>query len=281
METQITRKDGSQFDADVSMAPLNQGQDGKLQGFVIGLHDISLFKEVERMKDDFLSTAAHELRTPLTSVQGFSEILLTRELPEDRQKTYLDTINKQSTQLAQIIDDLLDISRLEAGKGLDLNPEPVDMTVLVTEALQPFVDTSPSHRFVLEGLAESPPVQGDPFRLGQVVRNLLSNAVKYSPDGGLVVVRAETEGDYLAISVEDKGLGMTPEQQAHLFERFYRADAVNRSIGGTGLGLTICKLIVDGHGGQMRVVSEYGMGSTFTFTVPLAEQGNNKETPDR
>lgn len=238
---------------------------------MIALHDVSLFKELERMKDEFLSTAAHELRTPLTSIRGFSEILLTRDLSEDRRKNYIETINSQSTQLAQIIDDMLDISRLEAGRGLDMKPEPVDMSVLIAEAVQPFADTSPKHHFTLDGLTVAPSVLGDPFRLGQVMRNLLSNAVKYSPEGGPVVVRAEVEAGYLAISVQERGIGMTPEHQTHLFERFYRADATGRPVGGTGLGLTICKLIVDGHDGQIRVESTYGAGSTFTFTVPLAD----------
>ena len=271
METQIVRKDGSHFDADVSMAPLNYDQKGHLQGFVVALHDVSIFKEVERMKDDFLSTAAHELRTPLTSVRGFSEILLTRELPDERRRNYLETINIQATQLAQIIDDLLDISRLESGRGLDLRPEPLDVAALVAAAVQPFIDTSPNHHFALEGLAVAPPIKGDEFRMSQVLRNLLSNAVKYSPDGGSVVIRAEAMGGQLAISVQDSGIGMTSEQQTHLFERFYRADSTNRSIGGTGLGLTICKLIVEGHGGKMRVDSDFGEGTTVSFTVPLAD----------
>lgn len=268
-EMQIVRKDGSHFDADVSLAPLNQDQMDHHQGFVVVLHDISIFKEVERLKDEFLSTAAHELRTPLTSVRGFSEILMTRDLPEERQRDYMKTINTQATQLAQIIDDLLDISRLETGRGLDLNLEPINVAALVAEAVQPFVDTSPQHHFALEGLAGGPPIMGDAFRMGQVLRNLLSNAVKYSPDGGSVVIRAETRDGLLAISVQDQGIGMTPEQQTHLFERFYRADASSRSIGGTGLGLTICKLIVEGHGGQIQVESEYGVGTTISFTVPV------------
>lgn len=270
--TQIMRKDGNQFDAVVSMAPLNRSKKkGEARGFVIALHDVSTFKEVERLKDEFLSTAAHELRTPLTSIRGFSEILLTRDLPEDRQKGYLSTISDQATQLAQIIDDLLDISRLEAGRGLDLKLETVDMFRLVTEAVRPFADTSPDHHFELENPANDSRVMGDPFRLSQVLRNLISNAVKYSPDGGPVRIRTQIEGGDLAVSVQDEGIGMTPEQQGHLFERFYRADSASRSIGGTGLGLTICKLIVEGHGGQIRVVSEKDRGSTFTFILPLAQ----------
>jgi len=227
-------------------------------------------KTLDQLKDSFLSTAAHELRTPLTSIQGFSEILLTRELDEDRKKYYLDTINKQSAQLAQIIDDLLDISRLEAGKGLEIKSEPVDLGLLLVETVQPFIETSVKHHFRLEGLTETPPVQGDPFRLEQVIRNLLSNAVKYSPEGGSITIHTRVSGKYFEVGVQDEGIGLTPEQQAHLFEKFYRADESNRSTGGTGLGLAICKLIVEGHGGHIWAESESGAGSTFAFSIPLA-----------
>jgi signal transduction histidine kinase len=153
-------------------------------------------KELDQLKDAFLSTAAHELRTPLTSIQGFSEILLTRELDEARQLHYLDTINKQSTRLAQIIDDLLDLSRLEAGEGLEIKSEPVDLGLLLAETAQPYIETSTKHHFRLEGLTETPPVQGDPFRLEQVIRNLLSNAVKYSPEGGNIQNRWKLPRDW-------------------------------------------------------------------------------------
>ena len=270
METRIRRKDGTQFDADVGMAPLNE-EGGGLRGWVTSIRDISAFKEVERLKDEFLSTAAHELRTPLTSIQGFSEILMTRDLDETRRKNYLRTINEQSTQLAQIIDDLLDISRLQAGRTLEIKHEPVDMGSLVAEMVQPFITTSPRHHFEFDSLLGSPAVLGDRFRLGQVVRNLLSNAVKYSPAGGAITIRGKLVPGYFEVSVQDEGIGMTPEQQAHLFERFYRADPGSSAIGGTGLGLTICKLIVEEHGGRMWAESEAGVGSKFIFTVPLLE----------
>jgi len=227
-------------------------------------------KTLDQLKDSFLSTAAHELRTPLTSIQGFSEILLTRELDEDRKKYYLDTINKQSTQLAQIINDLLDISRLEAGEGLEIKSEPVDLGLLLVETVQLVSETSVKHHFRLEGLTKTPPVQGDPFRLEQVIKNLLSNAVKYSPEGGNIRIYTRVDESYLEVGIQDEGIGLTPEQQAHLFERFYRADGSSRSIGGTGLGLALCKLIVEGHGGHIWAESESGAGSTFAFTIPLA-----------
>lgn len=266
VELTAKRKDGSTFDAQAVLGPVRE--DNKLLGVVCSLRDITALKEIERMKDEFLSTAAHELRTPLTSIQGFSEILLTRDLEDGRRTRYLAMINEQATQLAQIINELLDLSRLEARRQLEFRPEPVLMGDLVEEVMQSFADTSPHHRFERIGLDGTPLVLADRFRLAQVLRNLVSNAVKYSPNGGAVRIRGQVRAGHLEVSVEDEGIGLTPEQETHLFERFYRANPSGTS--GTGLGLAICKLIVDGHGGEIRVESRPGAGSIFTFTIPLA-----------
>ncbi len=263
------RKDHTTFDADIALAPVVEK--GELLNVVASLRDISALKEVERMKDSFLSTAAHELRTPLTSILGFSEILVTRQIDAHRRDRYLQMINNQSAQLANIIDDMLDISRLESGRGLEIRTEPFDMAELARDVMQPIVETTPDRSFHSSGFDAPMPTLGDPFRLAQVIRNLLSNAIKYSRPGDDITLQSKTTNNYLEIGVLDTGIGMTAEQQRHLFQKFYRADASNRSIGGTGLGLTICKLIVEGHGGEIRVKSEPGKGTTFTFTIPLAD----------
>ena len=270
-EILIRRKDGGEYEADVTMAPLIP-RDHVLMGYVIAIRDISAFKEVDRIKDQFLSTAAHELRTPLTSIRGFSEILLTRSLDEERQKRYLTTINEQSTNLGQIIDDLLDVSRIDAGRKLDISPVCLDTATVIAEVVQPFIENSPRHRFDFQQIMQAPPVLADAFRMAQVMGNLVSNAVKYSPDGGLITFASRVQDGMLEIRVTDQGIGMTPEQQQHLFERFYRASNGNNAIGGTGLGLTICKLIVEQHGGRISADSEYGVGSTFTITLPLCQE---------
>jgi PAS domain S-box-containing protein len=265
LDVTAQRRSGTTFDADVLLAPIQERD--TLLGIVCSIRNITSLKQLERMKDEFLTTAAHELRTPLTSIQGFSEILLTRDLTEDRQQHYFRIINKQSAWLAQIIEQLLDISRLEAGRGLEIQPEPVSMASLVNDVLRAFIETN-GHTFLVEGLADTPTVRGDSFRLTQVIQNLVSNAVKYSPEGGTITIRGAVGPDRLVVSVSDEGIGMTPEEMDHLFERFYRADTV--STGGTGLGLTICKLIVEGHGGEIHAESKPGEGSIFTFTLPLA-----------
>jgi PAS domain S-box-containing protein len=264
--TAIDKKGGS-FDTHLSLSPISRG--GAISGVVCSFHDISALKEVQRMKDEFVSTATHELRTPLTSVKGFSELLLTRELNAERQTRYIHLIHDQATHLAFVIDDMLDLSKLTAGKGLDIEPEPVDLGPLVREVLDTFRDVSPAHTFHVRGCESLPTVPGDPFRLNQVLRNLVSNAVKYSPTGGPVTVACRVLDEHLLVSVSDAGIGITDEQQSHLFEEFYRAD---HAIKGTGLGLRISQLIVLGHGGWMWAESEYGAGSTFYFVLPLERE---------
>jgi PAS domain S-box-containing protein len=257
---------GNEFDADVALAPIIE--EGVVVGIVCSIRDISALKEVERMKDSFLSTAAHELRTPLTSVLGYSEILLTRDLTEKRSERYLSFIHNESRHLVEILDDLLDLARLESRQGLTITWEPFDLGRVIREVIDLLADISPDHVFRLEGLETLPMVHGDPFRLTQVMRNLVSNAIKYSPEGGEIVIDAAVADGAVRISIRDKGIGMTAEQQAHLFQKFYRADSSNTSIGGTGLGLAICKLIVEGHGGEIWAESTPGEGSTFAFTLP-------------
>jgi PAS domain S-box-containing protein len=254
--------------------------DTQAEGIIFASRDITKRKQAEheltelnRLKTEFLSTAAHELRTPLTSIRGFSEILLTRQLDDARKQRYISMINEQSTHLGTIIDDLLDVSRLEAKRNLALTIEPIRLPELIDHVVAPFTESSGEHRIQIEGFEACPPLNGDPFRLAQVVKNLLSNAVKYSPKGALIQIHAQVLPEYVQISVQDQGVGMTPEQQAHLFEKFYRADASNTAVSGTGLGLAISKLIVELHGGKIWAESQYGVGTTFYFTLPLtAEQ---------
>jgi signal transduction histidine kinase len=239
--------------------------------------DVTEHRRVERelrhlnqIKTQFLSTAAHELRTPLTSIQGFSELLLTRDLPPARHRHFLSLINEQAAELGSIINDLLDISRLEAKGRLTLTLEAVDINELILQVAEPFAEVASKHQIRFEFAQACPPVTGDRVRLAQVVKNLLSNAIKYSPDGGPIVVRTEAKGSQVEISVQDHGIGMTPEQQRHLFEEFYRANASNTAIGGTGLGLAICKKIVELHNGTICAESKTQVGSVFRFTLPVA-----------
>jgi len=257
---------------------------------VIVISDMTLEREVDRMKTDFLSTAAHELRTPLTSIQGFSELLLTRDnLDAQRQKKYLGYINTQAVALGKIIGDLLDITRIEAGRGFTLDNKVFDLGRLFKKYVNSFRARSPGHAFEIH-LPETPVrILADRDKMEQLFENLLSNAVKYSPRGGKVRVwiddlRLSIEDlkeksarpsiikhqPTIQIRVADDGIGMTPEQIERVFDKFWRADASNKAVEGTGLGMSIVKHIVEAHGGRVWVESEgLGKGTTVVVELPL------------
>ena len=270
------RKDGTLYDALLTVTPI-RGPDGQPFGFVGTQNDITPLKEMDRLKSEFISTAAHELRTPLTSIQGFSEILLTRELNEERQNRYLAFINQQARALSAIIDDLLDLSRLEAKQSFEMADELVNLKEIAEQTVFGFQENNPKHRYRIKGPDVWPAIRGDPAKLAQLLKNLFSNATKYSPNGGEVILETNLEAEYglLHLSLTDQGVGMTPEQLSHIFDRFYRADASNTAIGGTGLGMTISRLIVQGHSGKIWVESEYGAGTTVHLLLPLPNRSDH------
>jgi PAS domain S-box-containing protein len=243
---------------------------GRETGIVTIMHDVTHEREVDRMKTEFISTAAHELRTPLTSIQGFSEILLTRDdLNLGDQKRFLSYINNQSVSLAHIINDLLDISRIESGRGFTLTKNFYNPIDIIRDVIPYFQENYKEHKFEVASLEEPVKLYVDKEKIEQVIKNLLSNAVKYSPEGGMIRVNGEGINDYYQVSVEDQGMGMTPEQVEKIFDKFYRVDASNVAIEGTGLGMTIVKYIVEAHEGNVWVESKLSKGTTVSFTIPL------------
>ena len=243
---------------------------GEHTGIITIIHDVTHEREVDRMKTEFISTAAHELRTPLTSIQGFSEILLTRDdIKEEEKYKCLSYINKQSVNLAAIVNDLLDISRIESGAGFSLKKAPVNIADIIEGTVHYFQTLSPKHNFKVVVPEESVEVMVDSRKMRQVLEYLLSNAVKYSPKGSLILTKGELLEDHYQVSIEDQGIGMTPEQVEKIFEKFYRVDTSDSAIDGTGLGMTIVKNIVEAHGGKVWVESELGKGTTVKFTIPI------------
>jgi len=231
-------------------------------------------EEANRLKDEFLATLSHELRTPLTAVLGWAHMLREGRLDERTQAAAVETIERNARAQQQIVDDILDVSRIITGQ-LRLDPEPVDVRAVV-EAAADTVRPAASARQIRLGLRFDPrpaPVSGDPRRLQQVVWNLLSNAVKFTPPGGEVRVRVEPEGRHLRLSVADTGHGIRADFLPHVFERFRQGDqSTTRAHGGLGLGLAIVRHLVELHGGTVSVESPGpGLGSTFTVELPLAE----------
>ena len=243
-------------------------KEGTQTGIVTIIYDVTQEREVDRMKTEFISTAAHELRTPLTSIQGFSEIMLTRDdINEEEKKRFLNYINKQSIGLTMIISDLLDIARIESGKGFSLNKVICNIGDIISQAIPYFQEHAKKHNIEVV-LPERPvEIHVDKQKMEQVFKNLIGNAVKYSPEGGLIRVSGRVSEDHFEVSVEDQGVGMTPEQVEKIFDKFYRVDASDTAIEGTGLGMTIVKHIIEVHGGKIWVESEPGKGTAVRFTI--------------
>ena len=251
-----------------------EDRNGKHTGIITIIHDVTHEREVDRMKTEFISTAAHELRTPLTSIQGFSEILLTRDnINKESKKKYLTYINKQSVNLANIINDLLDISRIESEKSFTLKKEWCAVGEVIKEIIPYFEDQCPKHRFEVSVTDKDLKLYVDKEKMEQVLKNIISNAVKYSPQGGLIRVTGGIKKNCYQISIEDQGIGMTPDQMDKIFDKFYRADASNTAVQGTGLGMSIVKYLVEAHGGEVRVESKLGKGTTVSFKIPTQDFG--------
>ncbi len=248
-------------------APIRQ-RSGGIAGRLVLLQDRTRDRQIDRMKTEFITTAAHELRTPLTSIQGFSEILLDRELSPAERQEFLSYIHDKSVALGHLVSDLLDIARIEEGEGLQLDRRLWSARQIVDQATL-FTRSIPTHRFEVSLRDPQTNLRVDRDKIGQVLENLLSNAVKYSAHQTLVRLSAERRGERYRISVADQGIGMTPQEAARVFDKFYRVDTSNRAIAGVGLGMNIAKSIVEAHGGTIRVDSRAGRGTTVSFELPL------------
>ncbi|ATB40931.1 PAS domain-containing sensor histidine kinase [Cystobacter fuscus] len=236
-------------------------------------------QEAIRVRDDFLSIASHELKTPLTPLKLHLQALRHKAVSGQLLLQHVEKTLAQVARLSGLINDLLDTSRIQAGR-LELRHEPVPLQQLTREVLADLRPVGPHHTFVYEEPDETLIIQGDRGRLAQVLVNLLENAIKYSPTGGTIRLVVERHGAQALVSVTDKGIGIPSDQRAHLFERFFRArNAPISGFGGLGLGLYICRDIVERHGGRIWVESEVGSGSTFYFTLPVLEGAADAHAP--
>ena len=240
---------------------------------VLSLRDVTHESEVDQMKTEFVSTAAHELRTPMTSIYGFAELMMQRAMAPEKQKQMLATIHRQSQLMIAIINELLDLARIESRRGSDFELQTLDLGVLVAELARDF---KPPQDRAAPTLAVPPgrwEVCIDRNKMAQAVGNVLSNAYKYSPAGGRVemeLVREPGAGTpRIGLEVRDHGIGMSAAQLERVCERFYRADA-SGTIPGTGLGMSIVKEIVELHGGRLAIASQPGEGTRVTLWLPAA-----------
>ena len=251
-------------------APVRFAGNGPILGRIFVLRDITRETEAERMRSALLATVSHELRSPLTAICGYTDTLLhDGPWDESTQREFLEVVALSASRLSALVDNLLDAATLEAGV-LRLQREPVRVERIAERVLAQRRLLASGFSLHLETRPGLPLVDADPLRVEQVLANLVDNAIKYSPQGGQIRVRVMgQEDEQLAISVADRGGGIAAEHLDRLFDRFYRVDGTRAGIKGAGLGLFICKSLVESHGGRIWVESRLGVGSTFTFTLPV------------
>ena len=251
------------------------GDDGRVLGAMLVVADVTLQRELDSMKTEFVSYVAHELRTPLTTILGYASLLQgAGEMMDSAQRGEMNgVIVDHCRRLNNMISELLDVSRLDAGHTLMLHPKRADLAALGERMLNEHRQAHANrHEYEMKFVAPLRPIRVDydEDRIEQVLNNLLSNAFKYSPDGGEIVLQVLAAGNEVILRVSDSGMGMSAEQISHLFEKYYRTpDAQKRNIKGTGLGLYLVKQLVEAHGGYIAVQSQVGQGTTFSVHLPL------------
>jgi PAS domain S-box-containing protein len=292
-ETQRRRKDGSIVEVAQTISPIRDSL-GRVVGVSNITRDVTEQKRSERRerealrqaqearrqaedasiaKDEFLATISHELRTPMTAILGWSRMMMSGELTPDRQQRGIEIIDRNARAQAQLIEDLLDISRIVSGR-LRIEFKPVDMAAVIAAAVESIRPTAEAKKIRIQTVLSSAggPILGDADRLQQVIWNLLSNAVRFTGRDGFIQIELQRIESQVEISVTDNGIGIKPEFFPHLFERFTQADSsTTRSRGGLGMGLAIVKSLVELHGGVVSAYSEgEGKGSTFTVKLPIS-----------
>jgi two-component system NtrC family sensor kinase len=249
-------------------------------GYVVVMQDITHLKELERLKNEFVSNVSHDLRSPMTSIRGFVDLLEMAGPLTDEQQTFVAKIRKGVIDITALIDDLLDLGRIEAGVAFE--PQAVDLGQLIVETSENLRGhaSSKEQRLLVHVPPDLPAVWGNRLRLGQVVSNLVGNAIKYTPERGTIKVWAEEQEGQVLVFVQDDGIGISPEDQAKLFQKFYRVHSPQtRDIPGTGLGLALTKSIVEMHEGRIWVDSKLGQGSTFVVVLPAHDLSGAETVP--
>jgi signal transduction histidine kinase len=262
----------------VSARPLADGGAAGTGGAVIAFVDLTEVRRLESVRRDFVANVSHELKTPLTSIRGYTETMLNDDLPPELQRQFLEVVHKNADRLHRIVDDLLDLSRLESG-GWRPDCRPVDVLEVVADVWSGYADRARAQRINFVPPAHPATVYADPGGLRQVLSNLIDNSLRYTADGGRIEVRVAPAAngsaalpEYTSIEVRDTGIGIPSEALPRIFERFYRVDpARSRAAGGTGLGLSIVRHLVESMGGEVAAESELGKGTTIRVRLPATD----------
>lgn len=243
--------------------------DGRMARLQIAV-DITVIKEMERVKDEMISAVSHEMRTPLTAMLGFTEFLLNNEVEKDKQVEIIDTIHKETERLNDLIGSFLDMQRMK-GDSVSISTEILSAEDILYHGARLYSINKEMCNIVIEPATSLPFVKGEREKLHQVMINLISNACKYSPNGSTVTIGARSAGDFINFFVQDQGIGIPVEMREKVFERFYRIDnSDSRMVGGTGLGLALVKDIVKAHGGEVWIESNLPCGTRVLFSIPAA-----------
>jgi|SRR6266566_155261 len=283
----------------ISAAPLYESSQTqtRLLGVVAVLNDVTSHKQIEKLKDEFVSIVSHELRTPLTAIKGYTQHLMRRierrlrgasqalppnalaELPESYDLRSLNIVQSQTDHLERLVNDLLDLSRVQWGE-LHLQYSSFYLADVLAESVRQAQISAEEHTIYLDIASQDSKIVADKLRVGQIVGNILDNAIKFSPQGKQVTVKLQEQGNEYQVSVNDEGMGVSPEFFDHIFERFYRVrNTTSRQYSGIGMGLYVAKAIVEAHGGRIWLSSHQGTGSTFYFTLPRVPHTNTLSAP--
>ncbi len=269
VEGDLLRRDGLTLSVGITYSPLLT-VDGQLANIIANVRDITNFRQAQEMQNVFISTISHELKTPVALIKGYAGTLRREDATWDPQviNDSLAVIEDEADRLTELIENLLAASKLKAERmRLDLSD--VRLDALAAQVVERFQTQTTTHQFTLSFPPDFPTIQGDEFRLRQVLDNLVNNAIKYSPNGGIIEVGGRVDDETVTIYVRDQGVGIAEREQERIFDRFYRVDdTLSRRTKGTGLGLYLARTIIEAHGGRIRVKSKPGQGSTFYFTLP-------------
>ncbi len=254
-------------------------------GKCLVMTDVTHFVELNRMRTDLISFVSHELQNPLSALDGFITLLATDAAHlSTESNSYIQQIDRLTKRMQYLVADFLNISRIEADQPLFMTWETIDsnrLQRLTDNIIELQRHDASSHNLITDIPDELPPLRADRHKLEEILTNLISNAIKFSPQGGTVKVVARSEDDFVRISVSDEGIGISEQQMPHLFQRFRRLhEGEQKQVSGTGVGLFLCKHLVEAHGGTIEVESKPGAGSTFSFTIPIADADQQGQAED-
>ncbi len=273
-KSQIVTKDGRKIDISETVSPIKDAS-GKVHRLVVVIKDVTEQRKVEKMRSEFVSIASHQLRAPLTAISWYIEMLMDEKSNTnltDEQKSYISMVSEGNRKMTLLVNDLLDISRLEGGKELQFIKADSDIIEVVKDVIeeQKSLSTQKKQNLIVTQNPEGPIIINiDKDKIRQVIVNLVNNAIKYTPEGGEISIYTEFKDGFVRINIKDNGIGIPKDQQARIFEKFFRSDnAVSIQAQGSGLGLYVAKEVVEKHGGRIEFQSEVGNGTTFTVVLP-------------